>query len=97
MMKLNKLATSVGATLLMISAGAAVAETVATSASVTVQNTFSLTETSPLSFGTIRAVADPAGTQTATVTRPANPATSGASATSGAPAAAQILVAGAPG
>ncbi|MCZ2720692.1 DUF4402 domain-containing protein [Marinomonas sp. 15G1-11] len=71
------------------------AETVNTTATVTVQNAFNLVEATPFTVGTIRATADPAGTETATVVIPAD-GSAPTAATSGAPAAVSVLTAGTP-
>lgn len=80
-------AIALGATTLL-------AETVNTTASVTVQNAFNLTQVNPLSIGTIRAVADPAGTNQSTILIPADG--SAPSTTTAANTSAAILVAGSP-
>jgi hypothetical protein len=51
-----------GASVFMLGGNSAFAETVTTATvTATVQNAFTLVETTPLSFGTVRAVADPTG------------------------------------
>tara|TARA_R110002167_G_scaffold348055_2_gene559223 strand:- start:5681 stop:6283 length:603 start_codon:yes stop_codon:yes gene_type:complete len=57
----NKITKILGATFILVSSNVALAATAAGTATVTVQNTFTLTETTALSFGTIRAKADATG------------------------------------
>ncbi len=85
----------IGSILFAGASSLALAETVNTTATVTVQNAFNLLEATPFDLGTIRATADPAGTETATVLVPAD-GSSPTAATSGAPAAVSILTAGSP-
>ncbi|MFT2109965.1 DUF4402 domain-containing protein [Marinomonas sp. 2405UD68-3] len=85
----------IGSILLAGASSIAVAETVNTTATVTVQNAFNLTEVTPLNLGTLRATADPAGTETATVVIPAD-GSAPTAATSGPPAALSVLTAGTP-
>ncbi|MBU3003034.1 hypothetical protein [Paraglaciecola arctica] len=54
----NKITKILGATFILVSSNAALAATAPGTVTVTVQNTFNLTETTALDFGTIRAVGD---------------------------------------
>ena len=95
---MNKIFTkaALAASMAVLSFGAA-AESVSFQAGVTVQNAFTLTNDSALDFGTIRASADLAAAETATLVLAANPATSPTTAsTSIADAEIAILVPGAP-
>jgi hypothetical protein len=56
----NKLLLSVGVAALALSAGTANAQTENVNASVTVQNTLTITEVDPLDFGTVAAISDAA-------------------------------------
>lgn len=73
MMKLNKLATGIGAAVLMLSAGGAVAEIVNVPATVTVNNAIDFQFTGTLDFGTLRATADETADTCAILELPANP------------------------
>ena len=73
-----------------------IAETATFNAGVTVQNAFTFQSTADLDFGTIRATADTAATDTATLVLAANPATSSITAASGAGAEIAVLAAGTP-
>lgn len=72
------------------------AETATFNAGVTVQNAFTFDSTADLDFGTIRAKADTAATDIATLVLAANPATSSTTTASGAGAEISVLVAGTP-
>lgn len=62
MFKRNQVYKAVVAASLMAVSAASLAETVNSTATVTVQNTFNLLEVAPISFGTVRAVGDATGT-----------------------------------
>ena len=97
MTKMNKIAAGLAASLLLVSAAQA-QETVSSVATATVQNAFTLDETAAISFGTVRATADPAGTVQASIIIPANPTIDPSTPASGVAAAVmQILVPGTPG
>ena len=98
MIKMNKIATGLAASVLLVSAGHVAAETVTSTATATVQNAFTLAEVTALDFGTFRATNTTVALGgVATLVRPANAATaSSTSATTGA-AKIQSLVEGAPG
>lgn len=73
------------------------AETASFNAGVKVQNAFTFTKTADLDFGTIRATADTAATETATLVLAANPATAATTAsTDAAEAEIAVLAAGSP-
>jgi hypothetical protein len=73
------------------------AETASFNAGVKVQNAFTFTKTADLDFGTIRATADTAATETATLVLAANPATAATTASTDATAAEiAVLAAGSP-
>lgn len=92
----NKVAAGVGLVAVVVGQGQALAETVPASASVSVQNTFTLTQVQPLAFGTIRAVAQADGANSATVVISPVPSTAPAAASLGT-ASAQVITAGTPG
>ncbi|MCA1929494.1 hypothetical protein, partial [Rheinheimera sp.] len=94
---LNKVAAGVGLVAAVVSQGQAIAETVPSTASVTVQNTFTLAQVQALTFGTIRAVADPAGTQLGSIVVSPNPAIAQTASTNGTNASAQVITAGSAG
>lgn len=54
----NKITKILGATFILVSSNSALAATAAGTVSVTVQNTFNLTQTTAIDFGTVRAVGD---------------------------------------
>jgi hypothetical protein len=69
MFKRNQVYTAVAAASLLAVSASSLAESVNSTATVTVQNTFNLLEVAPISFGTIRAVGDATGgTNIATLT-----------------------------
>jgi hypothetical protein len=71
MLKRNQLYVSLFATSLVLASSVAIAvETVSSTASVTVQNAFDLSETTALSFGTIRATFVSTGTQATILLNP---------------------------
>lgn len=61
MQNLNKITKILGATFILVGSCNVLAETLNSTATTTVQNAFTLTETTALDFGTVRAVADPTG------------------------------------
>ena len=63
----NKITKILGATFILVSSNSALAATASGTATVTVQNTFTLTQTTALSFGTIRAVAQSDGANVSTL------------------------------
>ncbi|ALS32156.1 hypothetical protein PTRA_a0852 [Pseudoalteromonas translucida KMM 520] len=87
--------TTLAASVALLAFGAS-AETATFNAGVTVQNAFTFQSTADLDFGTIRATADTATTDTATLVLAANPATSSKTAASGAGAEIAVLTAGTP-
>ncbi|WP_166423913.1 hypothetical protein [Paraglaciecola sp. 20A4] len=98
MTKMNKIAAGLAASLLLVSAAQA-QETVTTTASGTVQNSFTLTNDTDLDFGTFRAQNDDAASSpvTATLRRPADPSESSVATNGTANAAVlQSLIEGAP-
>ena len=56
MTKLHAIAKTIGATLLVVSANAAVAETLSVSSTVEVDNTINFTTAGTLDFGKVRAI-----------------------------------------
>jgi len=96
MRNISIVAKVVGVALVMAASSQVMAESKPAAASVTVKNTFELVVAKPLAFGTVRISADPAGTKLATVVVPADVSIA-PSATTAAPAAAQILTPGEPG
>lgn len=78
------------ATLPVIASSAFALETVNSTATVVVQNAFTLTESAAMTFGTIRATADTAATATASLTLPADG--SAGAVTAGTPASANIVI-----
>ena len=67
MKNLNKITKILGVTFVLAASGVASAATVSSTATATVQNAFTITEDTELSFGTIRATAEPLGTNVATL------------------------------
>jgi hypothetical protein len=63
----NKITKILGATFILVSSNSVLAETVNSTASVTVTNAFTLEETTPLSFGSVRAIAQADGANVATL------------------------------
>lgn len=92
----NKVAAGVGLVAVVVGQGQALAETVPATASVSVQNTFTLTQVQPLSFGTIRAVAQADGANAATIVISPVTSTAPVAASLGS-ASAQVITAGTPG
>ncbi|ADZ89351.1 DUF4402 domain-containing protein [Marinomonas mediterranea] len=70
------------------------AETVTGNASVTVQNAFNLSETTALSFGTIRATGDTAGTETAALQISSDGTSNNPTSTDSTAAAISVITAG---
>jgi hypothetical protein len=95
--KIKVLSASVMAGMFAFSSVAS-AETANFNVGLTVQNAFTLTKDADLDFGTIRALADPAGSVTATYALSPNPAVN-PNITAGTPGTANLalLVPGAPG
>lgn len=96
MRNVSIVAKAVGVALVVMASSQVMAKSENATATVTVKNTFEMTVTKPLAFGTVRITADPAGTKTAKVVVPAD-GSQAPTATTDAPAAAQILTPGTPG
>ena len=95
MIKMNKIATGLAASVLLVSVAQA-QETVNSQATATVQNAFTLEETTAITFGTLRATAGATG-DAATLVISANPTVAAVSTPGGTVASLDILEEGAPG
>ena len=91
----NRITKVLSATLLTVVSTHSLAATAPSTATVTVQNTFTLTEDTALSFGTVRATADPAGTHIGELALAADG--TGTASTTGANASMTELLAGSQG
>ncbi len=93
---MNKIILASSAVVVALTSVSSYAESVVSSASVTVQNALTLTEVAGLDLGTIRATADPLGVLLAEIIIDSDGVTAPATSTTGAPAVIQSLVDGAP-